>query len=192
MEVHRVGTAQPLWDPKGQPWTESTLSLWEIRKEERGNRTTCFTVSQDYWSCSSCLNCFHLSIDVTWSLYSHVGFSDTWRNWWCWFESVKGTFFLYFPLPKIEKEMKIPFFQETCRSCDPDTRPLCKLFCWSIVHPIPTPKIAASSWNSFLLPHLKAGSQSSSADTYHHFLERVNTQAHQENGRSVKRRLPGQ
>lgn len=47
---------------------------------------------------------------------------------------------------------------------------LCKLFCWSAVHPIPTPKIAASPWNSFLLPHIKAGAQSSSADTYHHFL----------------------
>lgn len=42
-------------------------------------------------------------------------------------ESVKGIFFLYFlyPLPKIGKEMKIPFFQERSRSCDPDTRPLC-------------------------------------------------------------------
>lgn len=27
----------------------------------RGERITCFTVSQDYWSCSSCLNWFHLS-----------------------------------------------------------------------------------------------------------------------------------
>lgn len=87
-------------------------------------------------------------------------------------ESVKGTFFLFFsfPLPKVGKKMKIPFFQERSRSYDPHTRPLCKLFCWSIGHPISTPKIAAPPWNSFLLPHINAGAQRSSADTYHHFL----------------------
>lgn len=87
-------------------------------------------------------------------------------------ESVKGTFFLCFPfpLPKLGKEIEVLFLQEWSRSCDPDTRPLCKLFCWSIGHPIPTPKITVPPWNSFLLPHIKAGAQRSSADMYHHFL----------------------
>lgn len=58
---HGGRAAQPLWDPRGQPWTGSPCSLWGCRKEWEGNRTTCFTVSQDYWSCSSCLNSFHLS-----------------------------------------------------------------------------------------------------------------------------------
>lgn len=42
--------------------------------------------------------------------------------------------------------------------------------CFAGGHPIPTPKFAAPPWNSFLLLHIKAGAQRSSADTYHHFL----------------------
>lgn len=78
--------------------------------------------------------------------------------------------YFFLSLPKLGREVKISFFQERSRSCNLDPRPLWEQFCWSIGHPVPTPKITTSPWKNFLLLHLRAGAQRSSADIYCPFL----------------------
>lgn len=80
-------------------------------------------------------------------------------------ESGKGTFwfFFLFPLPKLGREVQIHFFQGRSGSCDVmPLRPLSKLLCWSVDHPVSTSKITTSPWNNFSLLYLKAGAQRSS------------------------------
>lgn len=99
MEVHGGYATQPHWDTRCQPWTEGAHSLQGCRKEGRENRKTCFTVSQDHWSCSSCLNCFHLSDYWRYLIFAfHVGHWNTW-SWWWWSWVSKGNIFSLFSLP---------------------------------------------------------------------------------------------
>lgn len=76
----------------------------------------------------------------------------------------------FLSLPKLGREVKISFFQERSRRCNLDSRPLWEQFCWSIGHPVPTPKITTSPWKNFLLLHLRAGAQRSFIDMYCPFL----------------------
>lgn len=149
---------------------EDLLSLG-CRREGKGSRTICFTATQDHWLCLSCVNYFllpdcpcYLIFAFPWGALRYLMKLLMMKL------NQEMKLFFLFPLPELGKEVKISFFQERSGSCDVDTRPLCKLLCWSVDHPIPNPRITTSPWNDFSLPHLKARTHRSSADVYCHFL----------------------